>query len=517
MKPPFPDPQSMDRLQSAVTEHWGLEVPAERWHQLRGRIGRLLRGNDGDWGWFHPLHWDHPGLACLAPLITVGETYFFRDADLFETLQAEILPTLSDTARSADRPLAIGSAGCSTGEEIYSIAILVRRLAPDFGSRHLTLLGIDINREAVEKARQGRYGTWSFRDTPERVKNAWFSPLADGSLQIRADVRRLVRFQVANLASAETFPFVRGAFDLLFCRNVLMYFQRDVIPAVVDRLTRALRPGGILVVAPSETHLIVHANLEMRQAGARWIFVKSATAAKRKPASVQDAGNLPESPGERDGAPDVAAAPKTYKDTEEIGILTARSTSPDAVAVSQMAATRRRAEQGARPSSASEARPQRPTGAASTSGAVAPLQEAVSSQEGDRFLEMAIRQAREQADRGQLQTAREWAERALRMAPVQPSAHLLLGVILHDQNDLTGARESLKRATFLDPDSVLAHFHLGMIALRLRQINEARTALQRTRALLQAAPPAATAQRYQGNSARDLQRMVQMMLEQIHD
>lgn len=460
-----PDLRDIDRLQGIVARHWGLDVPAERWRYVRDRIRRLLEGNHGEWDWFHELAWDEHHMVSLAPLITVGETYFFRDTGLFETLEAEILPALIASARSAGRTLAVGSAGCSTGEEIYSVAILLRRLLPEHESRSATLLGVDINQEAVEKARSGRYGVWSFRETPERWKAGRFTPLSDGCFQLCEEIRRMVRFRVANLASTDHFPFAPGSFDLLLCRNVLMYFHRDVSPLVIDRLARALRPGGILVLAPPESHLGHHASLELKQIESTWIFVKRAVPVADAAGTGSESSRIVDAPGP---APDPSANAVDFA-AYPAGPVTS-SLKPD--------------------------REERP------------VEEKIS-------LEAAIRQAQEYADRRQLPRAREWAERALQIAPVQSSTHLLLGVILHDQGDLTGAREAFKRATFLAPDSVLAHFHLGMIALQVQQVQEARTALQRTLDLLQAAPRVGL-ELYQGSSARELQRMVHIMMEQIH-
>lgn len=478
MKQPSPDFRSIDRLQDAVTQHWGLEVPAERWRYVRDRIWRLLEESRGESDWFHDLHWDERRIAPLAPIITVGETYFFRDTGLFQMLESEILPALLASARRAGRTLAVGSAGCSTGEEIYSVAILLRRLLSACEDRDLTMLGVDINREAVEKARLGRYGVWSFRETPQKWKRDWFAPVADGKFQLCEEIRRLVRFRVANLARADAFPFSPAAFDLLLCRNVLMYFHRDVAPQVIDRLAQALRPGGVLLLSPSEAHLGRHANLELKQVGSSWIFVKQPEPALPKTAALHEGENGPDA--------------TVWTGLPWIADAAAHEPGNDAdAAVSAVHAT------------------------GSTEDSVHPAREEFARHE-EPSLQAAIRQAQEYADRGQLESAREWAERALRMAPVQSSTHVLLGMILHDQGDLEGARECFKKAAFLDPDAVLAHFHLGMIALRLNHLEEARSALRRARALLHTAP-AAGLDKYQGNSARDLQRMVHIMMERIND
>jgi chemotaxis protein methyltransferase CheR len=119
-------------------------------------------------------------LATLASHLTVGETYFFRDGNTFSALEERILPELLRERREAGRRLRIWCAGCCTGEEPYSIAMLLDRLLPDAEAWNITILGTDINPHFLRKAGDGVYGEWSFRDAPAWVRDRYFVRRRDG-------------------------------------------------------------------------------------------------------------------------------------------------------------------------------------------------------------------------------------------------------------------------------------------------------------------------------------------------
>ncbi|NEP20252.1 MAG: chemotaxis protein CheR [Leptolyngbya sp. SIO4C1] len=133
----------------------------------------------------------------LIALLTNSESFFFRDRGQFEVLRQHVLPELIQRHRS-DRRLRILSAGCSTGEEPYSIAILLKQLIPDIDSWDLTLLGTDIDEQSLQHAEAGQYRSWSLRGVDETIKQQYFR-LAQEQYQLHRDVKRLVRFQAMNL------------------------------------------------------------------------------------------------------------------------------------------------------------------------------------------------------------------------------------------------------------------------------------------------------------------------------
>jgi chemotaxis protein methyltransferase CheR len=186
--------------------------------------------------------------GALARSLTVGETYFFRNRDHFRAVSELVLP---ERLRSGERRLRVLSAGCSSGEEAYSLAILARSIAPG-AAFELEIRAVDVNPAALEKARRARFSSWALRETPLDVQQRWFRP-AGREFQLDETLRPAVEFEQRNLAANDGELWGPGRYDLIFCRNVLMYFVPEVARAVVARMARALVPGGYLFLGHAET------------------------------------------------------------------------------------------------------------------------------------------------------------------------------------------------------------------------------------------------------------------------
>lgn len=185
---------------------------------------------------------DSPEWMVLIDRVTIPETYFFRDAGQMQLLETELLPRLLLEAKG--RSLHLWSAGCSTGEEVYSLAILLDRL----GVRSADLLGTDLRAGVIDKARQGLYRARTLRSLDPETISRYFEP--QGTLFRVADrLRQGVRFLVENLMGPAR-PTRRC--DLIICRNVLIYFTRDALPKVLQLFYDSLRPGGILLTGHGE-------------------------------------------------------------------------------------------------------------------------------------------------------------------------------------------------------------------------------------------------------------------------
>ena len=196
--------------------------------------------------------WRADLLQVLATRMTVGETHFFRVPAQIHALERVVLP--ETIARHAtDRRLRVWSAGCSTGEEPYTLAILVRQQLADRHAWDVDILGTDLSLPALEAARRASYGEWSFRDTPNYVRQRYFHQ--DGKRwRLQDDVARMVRFEPLNLI-ADPFPSPGPegpTLDLLVCRNVTIYFTPEAIRRLYRRFAEALVPGGWLVLGPSD-------------------------------------------------------------------------------------------------------------------------------------------------------------------------------------------------------------------------------------------------------------------------
>lgn len=186
--------------------------------------------------------------AELVLLVTTGETYFFRDKIQIELLQKQILPELIDT-NCRRRTLKIWSAGCATGEEAYSLAILVDGILPDRAGWEISILGTDINKHYLERAAKGTYGNWSFRNF--KPDERYFHKLGE-NWQIDERIRSMLTFRPCNLIQ-DDFPDAETRdVDLILCRNVFIYFDAATIAAVARKFAHTLNSGGYLMTAPGE-------------------------------------------------------------------------------------------------------------------------------------------------------------------------------------------------------------------------------------------------------------------------
>ncbi|MBI5179169.1 MAG: tetratricopeptide repeat protein [Nitrospinae bacterium] len=177
----------------------------------------------------------------------VGESYFFRDKGQFDLLKHKIFPELIERNKTG-RTLNILSAGCATGEEPYSLAILLSEIIPDIAEWRVHILGTDIKEEFLEKARTAVYSEWSFRMVPEEVRKKYFTRKG-GLFTLDPGIKRMVTFHRGNLLDA-VFPEPAGqprGLDLILCRNVLIYYRRTMAAAIVIKMTEALREGGYLI------------------------------------------------------------------------------------------------------------------------------------------------------------------------------------------------------------------------------------------------------------------------------
>jgi len=191
-------------------------------------------------------------LKKIAVELSNTETFFFRDHGQMFLLREKILPQLIEKNKLT-KNLHIWSAACSSGEEIYSIAMILHELLPDIADWNIELTGTDINIQALEKARKGLYTHWSFRSVPESVIREYFT-LAKSVYHLKDKIRNLVSFKYFNLvADISEFPgTTKDRFDLIICRNVFIYFNHDGIEKAVNNFIKALKPEGYLLTGHSE-------------------------------------------------------------------------------------------------------------------------------------------------------------------------------------------------------------------------------------------------------------------------
>lgn len=248
------------QVRDALVTQLGIHIATPRLSELATKIARVSERL----GSHHTTHatlvenllsgrLQEKEFDALADVFTVGETYFFREADAFEALAEIALPELLANA-NGQTPLRIWCAGCASGEEAYSIAMFLRTRFANVPPQRFSILATDVNKTFLAKARQAKYTDWSFRTLTQAYKNRYFRPCDDGSFQVVDEIRNMVEFRALNLAANSHPSPANGTCDLdiVFCRNVLMYFTPDMIAHVARGFGQALRPPGWLVVSQTE-------------------------------------------------------------------------------------------------------------------------------------------------------------------------------------------------------------------------------------------------------------------------
>ncbi|STY31593.1 methyltransferase involved in chemotaxis (CheR domain) [Legionella wadsworthii] len=209
-----------------------------------------------------------PLLADLIATITVGESYFFRDKNQMHLLENKLLPRLIQK-KSHNFNLKIWSAGCSSGEEIYTIAILLTELLPNIDMWNLYLLGTDINSAALKKATSGTYGQWSMRSIPEKYLQRYFKK-NNRSYLLSQEILDLVQFRYLNLCDNSYPSIINGIFDvdLILCRNVLIYFDNELVVKIMKKISASMNDNAYLILGASDPIVTSGTNLVFHHDGA---------------------------------------------------------------------------------------------------------------------------------------------------------------------------------------------------------------------------------------------------------
>ncbi len=418
-----------------VRSRMGLHFPPERQDDLDRGIAAAARelGVESPEDFLRQLACEpftQAQIELLAGNLTVGETYFFREPASFEALEAHLLAELIEARRASERRLRLWSAGCCTGEEAYSLAILLCRLIPDIDDWNVTILATDINPRFLRKGSEGVYGEWSFRGAPEWVRRSYFEPVAPTKLKVAAGIRKLVTFEYLNLAE-DPYPSLlnnTNAMDVILCRNVLMYFAPERIREVIGAFHRSLVRGGCLMLGASETSFAHLARFQPREAQGAFMFRKlewdsTPLAARNDEIDFRETGApqpLPPRASVQPGDPRHDRAGDPFVRARELldrGLLGQAEESASELVVRD---------------------PVRPEG--------------------------MVLLARVLANEGRLAEALPWCEKAIAIEKLNPGHRYLYAAILLESGDVEGAASALRGVLYLDPLFVLAHFALGNLA-----------------------------------------------------
>jgi chemotaxis protein methyltransferase CheR len=385
-------------------------------------------------------------LRYLVSRLTVGETYFFRNRGQFTALRDQILPDLIRRRRGKQQRLRLWSAGCSTGEEPYSLAILLREMLPDIASWEIHLLATDINEDALATARDGVYRNWSFREVEEHYRQTYFTTAGDCS-RIRPEVQALVSFRYLNLAD-DPYPAVltgTDAMDLILCRNVMIYFRPELCQEVTRRFFSCLEDQGSLLVGHSEHSDLIYPGFARTFLGRTIVYQKTGQGPVWvKPLAIRFRGSGPPPPRILSHTPAGGRRPPQQRPagTEET-VLFERG----ALLVGQM----------------------RPI------EAIAEFRRVLAINPRNERALYTI--AMLLANAGDTAEAAAFAERLIQTNPLNLEATYLLAILARETGGPEQELALLKRTVYLNPDFVLGHFQSGLHYLQAGNSRLARRSL----------------------------------------
>ena len=214
----------------------------------------------------------------LMDLITTNETSFFRNLPQLDTFSEDVLPRiLGQISKNRYKRLKIWSAGCSSGEEPYTLAILLRENLADIQNWNIEIIANDISQSALYSARKGVYSQSSLRNTDQKIILKYFQ-LENDQYRIKDEVRRLVKFNHLNLNDRRQVSLIKDC-DVIFCRNVMIYFSKDAKKNLVKQFYRCLKPDGYLFIGHSETLHGISRSFELE-------YLKNALVYRRATASI---------------------------------------------------------------------------------------------------------------------------------------------------------------------------------------------------------------------------------------
>nr|WP_242589446.1 protein-glutamate O-methyltransferase [Corallococcus macrosporus] len=524
----------LQQLSALLLERAGLKITLDGYHSLRLALSTRMPAlglSDPD-KYLQKLMSasGEEELRSLLPLVTVGHTEFFRDAKQFRALEQSVLPDLLAKARREMRKVSIWSAGCATGEEPYSLALVMAELGAL--AVEVDLWATDLNLAAVEAARQGRFSTRrAMAIGPERLKR-FFRQMEDG-YEASPILREYIRFDGQNLAVPVFDKVAPASLDLILCRNVIIYFDLPTIRALMDRFLAALRPGGLLFLGYSESLFKVYDRFEMIEVEGAFVYRRPLGERPRPPPPLAPMTTEP-----RPGSPEsfaVELRQRLQANAETAAKLrtagASASATPDAAvrrpttempAVGPLAGRRTGEFPAVRPQTPPAAEPprrpaDRPTGTFAAvrvePPASRPLAEAAPARPSGSWpqllppaerLNMAVRKmgqgdfpgaidgvkrllVDEPSDldalltlgnlyslTGRISEARDTFSQALQREPLCVEARIFGGVAAMQAGSLAEARSELAKALFLEPTLAIGHYLLAQVQERTQDFESAR-------------------------------------------
>ena len=253
MKKTHPTDADLTRVCEFVYRRTGLVYGDNKRYYVERRVALRMRATGAsDFATYYAkLGLDAGEAEALVNAFTVNETYFYREKHQLQTLSGAVLPIVT-TNKGPGESIRIWSMPCATGEEPYSIAIWLLENWPLVDAYNVEIVGSDIDTDVLDAARAGEYGARALASLPDDLKARYFEPAGPESWELIQDLRESVRFTAANLVDSASLA-AQGPFDIIFCRNLLIYFDAASREVALDNLYRALASGGFVFLGHTES------------------------------------------------------------------------------------------------------------------------------------------------------------------------------------------------------------------------------------------------------------------------
>lgn len=468
-------------LRDLLEEKTGLYLPVEKLDRLEGlftdRSG-ILRSISPQQVFHAITAGSREGASYLNNLVAelaTNETYFFRTSPHFDALRDYLLPELMQAKRSQEKKtLRVWSAGCSTGEEPYSVAILLIDNFPGLHDWEMTILATDIDLDALERAQAAVYRPWSFRGVEPDIIKKYFCPMKGECYRVDDRIRSLVTFRTLNLKS-DPYPSLLNYttdLDIILCRNVTIYFRLETNQKIIRSLYNCLNEGGFLLTGAVEHSHEIYKDFEARVFPQTVIYQKLQSKNLNRKAIPP---LLPLSP--------VREFPRPTSEQAKIDEASDKESKRDPVYEALDLIYQGELDRAL----------------------VLLAGEAEKNREDSRvfFLLGQI-----SADRHHLSEASYWLLRTLALDPLHLWAHYFLGLVWIEEGKRDAALQSFKKAIYIEPNFALGYFYLGKIYKEQGQIEKARKSLAVTKRLLSSTPLSDTLRGANGITAQQLLTLV---------
>lgn len=460
-------------FRNLLAEYSGVYLDASRQRQLEQSIAHRLAITGAALSSYQQLlnsPKGRPELGRLAELVLNHETMFFRNAPHFQALQKELLPELH-ARKPIGSPIRIWSAGCATGEEAYSLAIIALETFGRTLLRPIEILATDLSEAALQKAMAGVYRGRTLQNIAPHLVARYFIPTTDGYM-IKPEVRALVQFQQLNLL--DPFPAYTQNIDIIFCQNVTIYFQLETCRALIARFYACLPTDGLLFLGFSETLWNIFEHFVTRETTGAYVYSKPANSERIAKPKLPPSQLKPTSNRRALSQPSAAPAPLRAAHAR-------RTSTPESAAAIGQAnvdemANRQLLAQG------HELLCQGKLDQALHILRHIPLRSAIAA-------EALTLIARAHADRGDLDLASAEVQRAIELNALYDEAYLLRGIIASRQEQWAIAIQQLERARYLNADAALISFHLAEAYHRGGQPQKAMLEYRNTLQKLDRHPP----------------------------